>query len=225
MAIRKVLVCALGGLIPQKGESNLCRQLRRGSPVLLLLLLVAILALGSRATTVAMPASPVDETAVPHYFGPFPNWANSPLTLPDAQVVITGSGAGATAEATVGANGAITDITVTDGGSGYSNAKVDIVGSGTGATAQATIVRKGAVVAVTVDTPGTGYTAPTVSFTDGAGSGASATAYGGVENNIQIIDGGSGYGARHDRRQRRDHSRGCGHPRLRVLDGSGHDHP
>jgi FtsP/CotA-like multicopper oxidase with cupredoxin domain len=155
--------------------------------------MVGMLALGLGQMTVAMPASPVDETKVPHYFGPYPNWANSPFTLPDAQVVITGNGTGATAEATVGANGVITAITVTDGGSGYTNAKVDIIGSGTGAMASATIVRKGAVVAVTVNTPGTGYTAPVVSFTDGAGSGASATAYGGVENNIQIISGGSGY--------------------------------
>ena len=38
------------------------------------------------------PANPTDETKVPHYFGPYPNWANSPLTMPDAQVVITGNG-------------------------------------------------------------------------------------------------------------------------------------
>ena len=37
----------------------------------------------------AAPASPVDESKVPHYFGPYPNWANSPLTLPDATVTIT----------------------------------------------------------------------------------------------------------------------------------------
>src|SRR5688572_18662616 len=40
----------------------------------------------------------------PHYFGPYPNWANSPLTLPDANVAITvASGCtdgGATADAT-----------------------------------------------------------------------------------------------------------------------------
>ncbi len=73
----------------------------------------------------AGPASPTDETKVPHYFGPYPNWANSPLTMPDVQVVITGNGTGATAEATVGADGAITAITVTNPGSGYTNAKVD----------------------------------------------------------------------------------------------------
>ena len=32
---------------------------------------------------------------VPHYFGPWPNWALSPLTLPDATVTITGDGTGA----------------------------------------------------------------------------------------------------------------------------------
>ena len=32
----------------------------------------------------ALPASPTDSTKVPHYFGPWTNWALSPLTLPDA---------------------------------------------------------------------------------------------------------------------------------------------
>ena len=77
------------------------------------------------ATVQAAPASDVDQTKVPHYFGPYPNWANSPLTLPDVTVVISGDGTGAKAEATVGANGAITAITLIDGGQGYNNAKVD----------------------------------------------------------------------------------------------------
>lgn len=55
----------------------------------------------------AMPSSPTDASKVPHYFGPWPNWANSPLTRADATVTITGDGTGATAEATVGANGAV----------------------------------------------------------------------------------------------------------------------
>lgn len=60
--------------------------------ILMLLVLVSLI-FGSSSQTqsvVAMPASPTDETKVPHYFGPNPNWANSPFTLPDAQVVITG---------------------------------------------------------------------------------------------------------------------------------------
>lgn len=143
--------------------------------------------------TLAAPAGPTDETKVPHYFGPYPNWANSPLTLPNAQVMITGNGTGATAEATVGAGGAITAITVTNPGSGYSTAKVTITGSGTGATADALIVKKGAVVAITVNTAGSGYTAPTVTITNGgAGTGAVASAYGGVDQ-VSITNGGSGY--------------------------------
>src|SRR5574341_1805626 len=121
------------------------------------LMVVTALFLGNNTQATAMPMVPTDETKVPHYFGPYPNWANSPFTLPDAQVVITGDGTGATAQATVGANGAITGITITDPGSGYSSAKVDIISStGTGAAADATIVKKGSVVAVTVDTPGAG---------------------------------------------------------------------
>ncbi len=138
----------------------------------------------------AGPASPTDETKVPHYFGPYPNWANSPLTLPDVSVAITGNGTGATAEATVGANGTITAITVTNPGSGYTNAKVEITGSGTGAMADATIVRKGSVIAVTLNSPGTGYTAPVVTFS--GNGGAAATAYGGVEA-VFLASGGSGY--------------------------------
>lgn len=165
--------------------------------ILFSIVIVASLLLGGgvqvQAENPAMPMDPTDETQVPHYFGPYPNWANSPFTLPDAQVVITGNGTGAIAEATVGANGAITGITVMNGGRGYSNAKVDIVGSGSGATAKATIVKKGSVVEVTVNTPGTGYTAPTVSFSGGGpGSGAAATAYGGVDQ-IILTNPGSGY--------------------------------
>jgi FtsP/CotA-like multicopper oxidase with cupredoxin domain len=141
----------------------------------------------------AAPASPTDETKVPHYFGPFPNWANSPFTLPDAQVIITGNGTGATATATVGAGGSITGITVTDPGNGYSNAQVEITGSGTGAVAKATIVKKGFVSAIAVETPGSGYSAPTVTLSGGSGgSGATATAFGGVDQ-VAVVDGGSGY--------------------------------
>ena len=64
-------------------------------------------------TGAAMPMSAVDESKVPHAFGPYPNWANSPFTLPDATVDIVGDGTGATATATVGGNGAITGITIT----------------------------------------------------------------------------------------------------------------
>jgi hypothetical protein len=43
-----------------------------------------------------------DPTKIPHYFGPYPNWANSPLTTVDANIQLTdtcdgGAGTGATA--------------------------------------------------------------------------------------------------------------------------------
>ena len=157
-------------------------------------LTIAMFGMLTGGTASAVPTAPTDESKVPHYFGPYPNWANSPLALPDAQVVINGNyTTQAKAEATVGANGAITAITVTDGGSGYTQASIVITGSGTGATAKANIVKKGAVVDIKVATGGSGYTAPTVSFSGGgAGTGAAATAYGGVEQ-VAITGGGSGY--------------------------------
>ena len=76
----------------------------------------------------AAPISPTDASKVPHYFGPYPNWANSPQTLANAVVTITPQsgdpGTGATATATVlPRNGAVVGsigaITVTSPGSGY----------------------------------------------------------------------------------------------------------
>ncbi|WP_154605575.1 Ig-like domain-containing protein [Arthrobacter sp. AQ5-05] len=43
---------------------------------------------GSDAAVAAVPSSSTDSTKVPHYFGPYPNWANSPQTLADAMVTI-----------------------------------------------------------------------------------------------------------------------------------------
>ena len=165
-------------------------KIRKFLNIIVSLMVLATLVFGTNMKATAMPMNPTDETKVPHYFGPYPNWANSPLTTPDVTVTITGNGTGATAEATVGANGAITAITVTNPGSGYTNAKVEITGSGTGAMADAIIVRKGSVVDVVVNSPGTGYTAPVVTFS--GNGGAAATAYGGVEG-VFLANGGSGY--------------------------------
>lgn len=121
--------------------------------------------------TIAMPGGPVDETKIPHYFGPYPNWANSPFTFADVGVTIDGDGSGAQAVATVGANGAVTGITIVDPGSGYTAATVTITGAGTGATANTTVAQSGALLGVTVNTPGSGYTAPTVSLVGGDGLG------------------------------------------------------
>ena len=140
----------------------------------------------------ALPISPTDESKVPHYFGPYPNWANSPFTQPDVAVEITGDGAGATAVASVGANGAITGITITSPGSGYSTATVIITGAGTGATADASVTTSGVVTDITVNNAGSGYTQPVVTITGGGGTGATATAYGGVDA-VVLGDPGIGY--------------------------------
>ena len=168
-------------------------KIRKFLNVLVSLIVLTTLFASSTGTVTAMPADPTDETKIPHYFGPNPNWANSPFTMPDAIVTITGNGSGAEAVATVGANGAVTAITITNPGHNYTNARVDITGSGTGARADATIVRRGAVVDVTVNSPGAGYTSPVVAFSsNGPGGGAAATAYGSVDQ-VTVTSGGGGY--------------------------------
>ena len=111
-------------------------------------------------------------------------------------------GAGATAVASVGANGVITGITVTNPGSGYTSPPapaVTITGAGAGATAEAVVTLSGVVTAITVDAAGTGYTAPIVkigTLIDGGAlpaNQATATATGGVEDNIVVSSGGSLY--------------------------------
>lgn len=57
--------------------------------IVISLLMVTSLLLGASGQANAMPASPVDETKVPHYFGPYPNWANSPQVLANAVVTIS----------------------------------------------------------------------------------------------------------------------------------------
>ena len=134
----------------------------------------------------ALPALIPDIKGVPHYFGPSPNWANSSFALPDALVEITGDGTGATAFATVGANGAITGITVVDPGSGYTSALVNITsGAGNGASATAEVSTTGVVTGFIDIVGGSGYTAPNVTIAGGClptGScEATATAYGFVD--------------------------------------------
>jgi len=135
-----------------------------------IVVLVSMVLPGSQPVQ-AMPMDPMDETKVPHYFGPYPNWANSPFTLADVAVEVVGDGQGAKAVASVGANGAITGIMITDPGSGYTSATVNITGGGSGASATATVAPSGSVTAIRVDTPGSGYTQPSVVITGGGGAG------------------------------------------------------
>jgi FtsP/CotA-like multicopper oxidase with cupredoxin domain len=145
-----------------------------------------------------MAAAEVDQTTIPHYFGPFPNWANSPFTLPDVAVTIDGDGTGATAAATVWANGAVTGINVTNPGHGYTWATVTIsasssTGTGSGAAAEAAVNTSGVVTAVNVDIGGTGYVSPVVAiWGGGATTDATATAYGGVDA-VELTAPGGGY--------------------------------
>ena len=161
-------------------------------------LALALSALSGGASAAA-PSSPVDQSKVPHYFGPYPNWANSPLASNKVTVAISGDGTGAKADATVGANGSITAITVTDPGHGYSNATVAVSGSGTGAAASPHIVSQGSLASIAVLKPGLGYKDPVVKFRNiprpgvtYIGSGAAASAYG-IVDRVRLIYGGRGY--------------------------------
>jgi len=107
----------------------------------------------------APPVFALDPGGVPHYFGPYANWANSPLP-----------------------KGVITSIAVTDGGSGYTAAPVVIVDDaynniGVVRANVAAVLNGGVITGITVYAGGSGYTAPVVTITDPTGTGASATAY------------------------------------------------
>ncbi|CAG0974038.1 partial Spore coat protein A, partial [Anaerolineae bacterium] len=92
---------------------------------------------------------------VPHYFGPFPNYANSPLP-----------------------SGPVSGIMIENGGTGYSATPTviieDVYGTGTGATASATVIG-GVIAGITITNGGTGYTAPFVTITDATGVNAAVT--------------------------------------------------
>jgi FtsP/CotA-like multicopper oxidase with cupredoxin domain len=91
--------------------------------------------------------------ATPDYFGIVPNYANSPLPT---SVSIQGDGLDSYATATV-SGGAVTAITVVNGGSGYTFANVVVIGGGgSGATGAATIMT-GTITAIAVTNGGSGY--------------------------------------------------------------------
>jgi len=147
------------------------------------------------AAAASAPTSATDETKVPHYFGPSPNWANSPLTMATADVRITGSGTGATAVAQVDpSTGGITQIDVTSPGHDYAaDTTVTVEGSaGTPAAASASVTTAGGVVAATVDNGGSSYGKFQVDVSGGGGTGAVLTPSGGVDA-VTLADGGSGY--------------------------------
>ncbi|MCJ7617571.1 MAG: hypothetical protein MUO43_13650, partial [Desulfobacterales bacterium] len=115
----------------------------------------------------AMMAVPGD---APHYFS-HPNYANSPLRMADAIINLVNApsdttGFGATAAATIDpTTGAITAITVTNPGSGYTVEpdvfiSTAVVTPTSLANATAVLDGTGGVASVTVNTPGSGYVTP-----------------------------------------------------------------
>ena len=118
----------------------------------------------SRVKAVAL-AAPPGPGSVPDYFGPYPNYANSPF--PNVVTVTPPTAV------------AITGFAVQNGGSGYTTPAVVISGGGgTGATATARVAN-GVITAVVLTNPGTGYTsAPTITISDPSprASGASVAA-------------------------------------------------
>lgn len=74
-------------------------------------------------------------------------------------------------------NGGVASVTITNGGTGYSNsfAVTFTGGGGTGATGTAT-AKSGVIISVQITNPGSGYTsAPTAVFTAGGGSSGAGT--------------------------------------------------
>ena len=101
-------------------------------------------------------ATAMDPGGIPHFYGPYPNYANSPMPT-----------------------GSVVNITVDAGGTGYTAPAVaidDLYGTGTGASAAA-VVTGGVITTILLGSPGSGYTAPLVTITDATGTGAAATAF------------------------------------------------
>ena len=111
--------------------------------------------MGSRALGTAATMA-MDPGGIPHYFGPYPNYANSPMP-----------------------KGAVAGFTVEAGGTGYVAPVVtisDLYGTGTGATATAVVDATGSITNILLVTPGSEYTAPLVTIEDLSGTGAAVTA-------------------------------------------------
>ena len=101
-------------------------------------------------------AAAVNPWDVPHYFGPFGNYANSPMP-----------------------HGSIASITVDVPGDGYLQPTVDILdvfNLGSGATAEAVLGAGGVIAAINVTNGGNGYVAPIVVIDDVQGMGIDAAA-------------------------------------------------
>ena len=172
----------------------------RTTIVLMVLALTVAVVLGSATLGLGAPTDPRDVTKVPHYFGPYSNWANSPQVLANAIVAITPAagdttGTGAQATATVDSKtGAISAVAITSPGSGYTAAPdVAITAAGVTPTITATAtaaISLGVVNSIAVVESGFGFTTPAVTLTGGnPTTPAAATASGGVDN-VTVNTGG-----------------------------------
>jgi FtsP/CotA-like multicopper oxidase with cupredoxin domain len=124
---------------------------------------------------VAARAKAMDPGGFPHYFGPYANYANSPLPA-----------------------GGIGSLLIDSGGSGYTAPVVtidDVYGTGGGAQVTATLGDIGQIIGFTIVNPGAGYTAPFVTIADPTGSGALASAaiggvlVGGIRKYVDSLPG------------------------------------
>jgi FtsP/CotA-like multicopper oxidase with cupredoxin domain len=112
--------------------------------------------LGVKPGAAALAVQAPDPGGVPHYFGPYGNWAYSPLP-----------------------KGPVAAVTVVDGGGGYTAPVVTIDDAYLPAPTPATVtavVAGGVITGFTIVDGGAGYTAPVVTITDPTGIGAAADA-------------------------------------------------
>jgi FtsP/CotA-like multicopper oxidase with cupredoxin domain len=129
--------------------------------LLIFMSLIAVIAALTPALALAQLPPYADPGGVPHYFGPYGNWAFSPLP-----------------------KGPVATVTLVDGGTGYNNPIVtiaDAYGTGVGATVNATFVPGGAITGFVGLVGGSNYSAPVVIIEDdlnlcgGAGQPACGT--------------------------------------------------
>ena len=157
------------------------------SKIILIMFVSFVTALGALAPMAApLAVAAPDPGGVPHYFGPYGNWAFSPVP-----------------------KGSIGSITVDAGGSGYTAPTVQILdawGTGDG-LATATIDTATqidpithAITGITVTNPGSGYSAPIVVISDADGVDALATPLlnnltGGIQKFVDRMPGLTSAGA------------------------------
>lgn len=129
--------------------------------------------------------------------------SNYIAATPPLVQITGGGGSGATATATVGANGRVTGITLTNPGTGYTSIPTVTLVSGSGALATTTLQPNGTVISVGILNSGSGYVAatpPSVTFSAPPVAPGNVTATGvanvdanGRVTSVTITNPGLGY--------------------------------